>query len=208
MNPGDSESVKMIKELLYLRAEIDEGMMRLLEYCKQRAPEGPWQFFLELPITAGVFELYGWIADYLLSPLTSQPSQVLWIGILNPLIDEEELYILSSPYYDPYSDHCDWAFHTDGSPGGIATYGRSTVIRSIYELLQGRLEYPEGMATLALGFLSLAVRDIFAELNPSAVLKGMISKAVVVGLDPASYLRYSFCRIGYVYPHGLYVLPN
>ena len=43
---------------------------------------------------------------------------------------------------------------------------------------------------IGLGYVCLAVRDIFHEVNPKAVLRGMISKAIVVGLDPLTYGGY------------------
>jgi hypothetical protein len=198
-----SFALEAIRTQLYYGVEFDAGIKALIELYAQSAPLVGSAELRKLPFHKDVLGLYRWITHYLLDPVIPDSAQVFWIGLLNPFIDEDEIYIVASRFYDPYSTHCLWAFEEDNDYFTDTSYFHSPVLRGVAEHTREHLKL--GMSLIGLGYVCLAVRDIFHEANPKAVLRGMISKAIVVGLDPLTYGGYAFCRLGYVYPHGLFV---
>jgi hypothetical protein len=201
-----SIGLRKIRHLLYTGADIEQGLFELIDHCRFWAPSTVWDKIGDLPFKSDINHLYKWITKSILNVPLTEPIQVFWVGLLNPILDDQELYLLSSKFYEPYSVHCDWAFSYFGSHFPRASYSDSIVLRSISNKLYGSSKFLIGMSVLGLGYVCLAIRDIFHELNPRILLGGMISRAVVVGLDPLSYLDYVFCRLGYIYPQGFHVI--
>ena len=196
----------------FRRAEyhLNEGMQKLIEYCRQHYPDTDWSPFETLDYTADVVAISHWLAKTLITDPPPDAIKGLSFGLCEPVYDIEDKWVVGLDVHlmgdkdiEDSGKYCDWVCR--GGDYFATGYSGSWILFQIFQLSDERssrnLSEERGgylsIHILSLGYLGMAIRDICQTLDKSLLLGSQLYRAITIGFDEGR-----FVMLGYITKDG------
>lgn len=164
------------------------AMSRFLGVCAASHAHPSWDDLAALDYDAGVLELEPWLTRLLTSEPPPPATNAFWVGLCNPLDQDDEpyadFYLSGSDAYDPDDEDYDWACDPSWFPEG--RFASSSILKDMYRIAYGPEDGLENDAewSACLMFAILAIRTLFAKPAIHTLLPACRkARPVVVGFD-------------------------
>lgn len=160
--------VALIDGLIEDRPTLDDGMNRLLAYCREAAPEFDtvWDQIASLDFAQDQSALTEWVTQLFAAEPPAATVNGLWFGLFNPSNEDEQseieelsqLYMTGSASFDPSQPYGEWPCHPVYLPED--RYADSQVLPAIYLAVAATGEedlFPLGEPILGYGYVALTL---------------------------------------------------